>query len=48
MVERAVRERVSSVEVENAAAQASTHEDVEGLIRKVNLLEGELAEERRA
>jgi hypothetical protein len=48
LVERAARERVSSAEVENAAAQASTHEDVEGLIRKVNLLEGELAEERRA
>jgi chlorite dismutase len=33
-------------EVEDAAALASTHQDVEGLVRKVTLLEGELTEAR--
>jgi hypothetical protein len=36
------------VETENATALASAHEDVEGLVRKVTLLEGELAEAHRA
>jgi hypothetical protein len=36
------------VEVENVAVLASAREDIEGLVRKVNLLEGELAEARRA
>jgi hypothetical protein len=36
------------VKVENAAALASAHEDVEGFIQKIALLEGELAAEHRA
>jgi hypothetical protein len=36
------------VEAENATTWASTHEDAEGLVRKIALLEGDLAEERRA
>jgi hypothetical protein len=35
-------------EVENVTVQASVREDTEGLICKVALLEGELAEERQA
>jgi hypothetical protein len=35
-------------EVENATALAPTHEDIEGLVWKVTLLEGELAKVRRA
>jgi hypothetical protein len=35
-------------EVENVVVQASVQEDVEGLVRKVTLLEGELAEARQA
>jgi hypothetical protein len=35
-----------SVEAENAMALASTHDDAEGLIRKITLLEGKLADER--
>jgi hypothetical protein len=40
------RERVSGVEPENTVALASAHEDAEGLVQKVTLLEGELAEGR--
>jgi hypothetical protein len=36
------------MEVQNAMALASTREDAEGLVRKIALLEGEFAEERRA
>jgi hypothetical protein len=36
------RESTQEREVENVAVQASTGEDVEGLIRKAVLLEGEL------
>jgi hypothetical protein len=35
-------------EAENATALAPTHEDIEGLVWKVTLLEGELAKVRRA
>jgi hypothetical protein len=41
-------EDVARREAENAAALALAHEDVEGLVWKVTLLEGELAEARRA
>jgi translation elongation factor EF-4 len=47
LVEREVRERVSRVEAKNAAVLASTHDIVEGLVWKVALLEGELAERHR-
>jgi hypothetical protein len=36
------------VETENASVLASAHEDVGGLVRKVTLPEGELAEARQA
>jgi hypothetical protein len=36
------------MEAENAVALASAHKNVEGLVRKIALLEGELVEERRA
>jgi hypothetical protein len=48
LAEREARERESRVEVENVVSLASAHEDAEGLLRKIALLEGELAEERRA
>jgi hypothetical protein len=48
LVEREIRERVSRVEMENIAMLASAHEDAEGLVRKIALLEGELAEARWA
>jgi hypothetical protein len=48
LAEREVRERVSRVEMENITTLASAREDEEGLIRKIALLEGELAEARRA
>jgi hypothetical protein len=44
LAERKALERVSRVEVENAVALASTCKDAEGLLRKIALLEGELAE----
>jgi F0F1-type ATP synthase membrane subunit b/b' len=47
-VEREAQERVSRMEEENAAALASTREDIEGHVRKVALLEGELAEAHQA
>jgi chromosome segregation ATPase len=46
-VEREAQERVSRME-ENAAALASTREDIEGHVQKVTLLEGELAEAHQA
>jgi hypothetical protein len=36
------------MEAENAVALASAHKNVEGLVRKIALLEGELAAEHRA
>jgi hypothetical protein len=38
---------VLRVEAESTAALASAHEEAEGLVRKITLLEGELAEVRR-
>jgi hypothetical protein len=48
LAEREAQERVSRVETENVVVLASAREDAEGLVRKVALLEGELAEARRA
>jgi hypothetical protein len=48
LAEREALERVSRAEVENATALASTREDVEGLARKITLLEDELAAELQA
>jgi hypothetical protein len=48
LAEREPRERVLRMEVQNAMALASAREDAEGLVRKIALLEGEFAEERRA
>jgi hypothetical protein len=39
-------EDVARWEAANTMMLASTHEDVEGLVRKVTLLEGELVEAR--
>jgi hypothetical protein len=44
-VEREARERVSRMEVDNAVMSAFSHDDVEGLVRKIALLEDELVEE---
>jgi hypothetical protein len=41
-------EDVSRREAENSVTQALTPKDIEGLVRKDTLLEGELAEVRRA
>jgi hypothetical protein len=41
-------ERVSRVEAESVIMLASAHKKVEGIARKIALLEGELAEMRRA
>jgi hypothetical protein len=46
LVERKALERVSRVEVENAASLASACEDAEGFVRNTTLHEGEV--ERRA
>jgi hypothetical protein len=46
LVEREALEMVLRVEVENAMALVSAHEDAEGLVRKIALLEGEHAEVR--
>jgi hypothetical protein len=46
LAEREARERVSIMEVDNAMALASAREDVEVLVWKIALLQGELAEER--
>jgi hypothetical protein len=48
LVEREARERVSRAKAENTTALASAHEDAEGLVRKITLLEGGLVEECRA
>jgi hypothetical protein len=44
LAEREDLERVSRKEVESATVLASAHEEIEGLVRKNALLEGELAE----
>jgi hypothetical protein len=48
LVERGDRKRVSKVEAESVAALAFAHEEVEGLVQKIAVLEGELAEACRA
>jgi hypothetical protein len=47
LLEREALERVSIVEVENTVASASAHENVEGLVWKIALLEGKLVEEHQ-
>jgi hypothetical protein len=47
LMERETLEKVSRVEVENATVLSSTHEDVEGFLQKIALLEDELATEHR-
>jgi hypothetical protein len=47
-VKREARERVPRVEVENTTLLASACEHIEGLVRKVTLLNVELAEARWA
>jgi hypothetical protein len=44
LAEREARERVSRVEVENAAELAFAREDASGFVQRVALLKGELAE----
>jgi hypothetical protein len=44
--ERVAWERVSRVKAENATVLASSHGDAEGLVQKIALLEGQLAEAR--
>jgi hypothetical protein len=44
LTEREARERVSRVEVVSTGVLASAHEEIEGLVWKIVLLEGELAE----
>jgi hypothetical protein len=48
LVEQEVLERMSRAEVENTTVLASAREDVEGLVRKIALLEGELVVEHWA
>jgi hypothetical protein len=48
LAEREALEWVSQVEAENSAALAFVHEDAEGLVRKIALLEDELMRECRA
>jgi hypothetical protein len=48
LVEREALKRASRVEVEKATTLASTHEDVEGFTRKINLLEDDLTAEHQA
>jgi hypothetical protein len=48
LVEQEVLERMSRAEVENTTVLASAREDVESLVRKIALLEGELVVEHRA
>jgi hypothetical protein len=48
LVERKAWERVLRVEVESTVVLASAHEEVEGLVQKITLLEDELTEVRRA
>jgi hypothetical protein len=44
LVEREAQERVLRVETENATALAFSREDEEGLVRKITLLDVEIAE----
>jgi hypothetical protein len=48
MAEREAQERVSAVEAESVSTLTSAHEEAEGLVRKITVLEGELAEVHRA
>jgi hypothetical protein len=48
LAEREACERVLRVETESAMMLAFAHEDAEGLVWKIALLRGELAEARRA
>jgi hypothetical protein len=48
LMERGVQERVSRVEEESTMMLASAFEEIETLVRKITLLEGELAEVCRA
>jgi hypothetical protein len=48
LAEMEAQERVSRVEMENTVMLASTHEDAKGLVWKIALFKGELAEARRA
>jgi hypothetical protein len=45
LVEREALERISRVEVKNGTVLASAREDVEGFVRKITLLKGELVVE---
>jgi hypothetical protein len=47
LAEREAQERVSRVEAESTVVLASAHEETEGLVRKIALLESELAEARQ-
>jgi hypothetical protein len=46
LVERGALELVPWVEAENSTALTSAHDDTEGLVQKITLLESELMEER--
>jgi hypothetical protein len=48
LAEREALERVSRVEAANTMALASASEDAKGFVRKISLLEGELASEHQA
>jgi hypothetical protein len=48
LAEREARERVLRVEVKSAAVLASAHEEAEGLVRRIALLEGDHAEVHQA
>jgi hypothetical protein len=48
LAQREAQVRVSRVEAETTVENASTHEDVEGLVRMIAFLEGELVEARWA
>jgi hypothetical protein len=48
LVKREALERVSRAEAENTTALAFAREDVEGLVRKITLLEDDLMMEHRA
>jgi hypothetical protein len=47
LAEREAQERVSRVEAESTVVLASAHEETEDLVRKIALLESELAEARQ-
>lgn len=44
LAKREARERVSNMEAESAVALAYASEEAEGIVRRVSILEGELAE----